>query len=246
MPAFTTRRPRPVTGAGATARRGAATRRWRRCRARRARRPPHRARRRRTFGEPGTMVRSSAAICSARAAASRWCTAMSTTWPPFATCSRTIASMRATGTRRRAHLLDRHDASAPDGEDRLDREGRPEQRRGGADAAAAPQVLEGVDVEEDAGGRRAARARRPSTAGTSAPPAAASAAATTANPMAMPMVLAVDDLDRHRRLCRREPGRLDGARHLRRQVDRDDGRRALVGEALVRLGEDLRCRAATS
>ena len=113
---------------------------------------------------------------------------MSTTWPPFVTCSSDHRLDARDGARRRADLLDRHDASAADGEDRLDRERRPEQRRGGADASAAAQVLEGVDVEQDAGGPEPRVHGLQDLGHRRLPSAAASAAATTANPMAMPMV----------------------------------------------------------
>ena len=119
-------------------------------RARRARRSPRRPRRPSTsrsdrFAGQPPAARWSAST-PARSGLARCATATST-WRSSAAATASSSSRlsaRAVG----ADLLAGGDPPVDDLEQRLDRQRRAEQGGGGADPAAAPEVLQGVDVEQ--------------------------------------------------------------------------------------------------
>ena len=125
------------------------------------------------------------------------------------------------------------DPAVDEGQQRLHRERRPEHRGGGADAAAATEVLQGVDVEQRRG--RPGAGERGALGLLGRPPASrTSAAVSTANPVAIPSWSVSTVSTGSGRLAGGELGGLEGAAHLARQVDREHrlgagGVRASVG-----------------
>ena len=88
----------------------------------------------------------------------------------------------------------------------------PEQRGRGADPAAAPEVLQRVDVEQRRRARRPGPAPRPPRPRSVPPASSTSAAASTASPVAIPSCRVSTARTGHRRLPRRELGRLERCR----------------------------------
>ena len=129
-----------------------ATRRRRWSRARRGRRRRHRARRPRTSppsGQPvATLAQPPGEVVGAATASrggARRCRPAARRPPRRGRHGQLLEpGQRA---RRGAHLLQRADVPVDEPEDRLDRQGRPEERRRRPDPPTAPQVLERVDVE---------------------------------------------------------------------------------------------------
>ena len=99
----------------------------------------------------GNRAHNRSASSAARVAAPRWCTARSA--DPAHSGLRGQLDQAHRGPRRRPDLLQRHDPPVRDVQQRLHRQRGAEQRRRGADPPAAPQVLEGVDAEEDPAAR---------------------------------------------------------------------------------------------
>ena len=171
----------------------------------------------------GQVRREPAARCSAstpaRSGLARWATATST-W-------RSLAAATASSSRRLSARADVRtfssvrDPAVHDLQQRLDRQRRPEQRGGGADPAAATEVLQRVDVEQRRGRRRPAASAAPAASSQRPAASSTSAAASTANPVRHAELPGVDGADRERRVARGQLGGLEGAAHLRRQVHRE-------------------------
>ena len=140
--------------------RAAGRRRPRACPARRARRARRRARRTRPRGPRGCPRAASPAArcsCPARSGLARCATQTSTGVRPGGLHGQLLQpGQRAS---RGPHPLQGGDPAVGDLQQRLHRQRAAEQRRRGADPAAAAQVLQGVDVEQRATTRRRAPAR---------------------------------------------------------------------------------------
>ena len=138
------------------------------------------------------------------------------------------AGQRAAGG---AYLLLEHHLAAADVQDRLHRQRRAEQRRGGADPATATEELQRVDVEQRAASGPPRSSGRRAHGRRVAPASAASAAASATNPSAMPAVAESTTLHPAVELLGRLQRRLVRAGQPGRQVHRDDAvwRRARAG-----------------
>ena len=85
-----------------------------------------------------------------------------------------------------AHPLEVGDPPVVDPQQRLDRQGTAEQRRGGADPSATPEVLQRVDVEQRGRQRRPGCAAAAAASSTEPPASRTSAALSAAYPVATP------------------------------------------------------------
>ena len=97
----------------------------------------------------GMRARSRSSSAVALSCAARWCTARSTGCVPRALHGDVLEPGQRLG--RRADLLQRRDAPVRHVQQRLDRQRRADEGRRRADAPAAAQVLERVDVEDHVG-----------------------------------------------------------------------------------------------
>ena len=144
--------------------------------------------------------------------------------------------------RRRPHLLQRRHPTLAQLEDRLHRERLADERGGGADAAAATQIVERVDVEERVRRRRS----RQHDVGDGVRVGSGLGRARSIEhrePHRHRDAARVDDDHRDGRVLRRQARCVDGARHVAGQVRRDDRGRTCVDGRGVGLREALRRRA---
>ena len=117
------------------------------------------------------------------------------------------------------------DPAVDDLQQRLDREGRAEQRGRGADPAAAAEVLQRVDVEQRRRRRRRGPARRPRPPRPSRRASSTSAARARRTRSPCPSCRVSTARTGIEASPRRELRGLEGAAHLPRQVHRQDLRR---------------------